>query len=273
MGTFNSSVWNSQQWNAAVAASGGKIQVSDIIYHAYRIAGVLARAGRGYSQSQYTDGLWELNALIDLWKSDRALVYAFVRQVFTINANQQTYKIGLDTSAGQPDILTQRPEFIQWASYIFNNVTPSVEQPFQLLTPQLWAALSPKDLTSTISTHLYYQPDLPNGTVYLWPISTSPWQGALYLWQNVNEFANPTDVLVIPPAYRDALQWNLGVRLAMRNPEEQKMHPDAPRMAARALQRIQTINAPELVQEVEHAGMGAGPDARGHWSIISNRYI
>lgn len=253
------------------------ILVSDIVYNAYRISGVLSRAGRGYSPvSDFNDGLWELNSMINLWKSQRTMVYAILRTQFNINANQQNYVIGL---AGGADIAIEAPVKIEAAGYIFNDVSPNVEQPFRILTPQLWEATSPKDLTSTISTALYYQPETvagvtsANGTITLWPISIRPWLGALYTWQTVNEFVNSTDPIIVRPAYRDALTYGLAVRLALRFPEMAQISPEALAIAKEALGIIKSINSPEILMQTERGAREVNSSARGHWSIISNQYI
>jgi hypothetical protein len=53
--------------------------VSDILYAAYRIAGILGAAGRGYSTEEESEGLKVLNSMIDSWKAERLMVYAILR--------------------------------------------------------------------------------------------------------------------------------------------------------------------------------------------------
>ena len=117
--------------------------VGDLIYHALRIAGVMQMSGRGYSVWDYQDCFWELNQMISMWQAQQNLVYAILRTVFQINLGQGgpewPYLVG---NTGVTDIPMPRPQRIEWASYVFTNATPSIEQPFIMLTAQEWAALS-----------------------------------------------------------------------------------------------------------------------------------
>ncbi len=274
MGGFNTSPFNSQVWNALSAAQGVNILVSDMIYHAYRIAGVLDEAGRGYSNSQYIDGLWELNQQISQWKAQRNMVYAILRTIWNIKIGQggptNPYLVG----PGSPDIDLERPVRIEAAGYIFTNATPNIEQPFDILSAQEYEALSPKDLTSGNPTKLYYEPSVPNGKIYVWPISASGvvTKGSLYTWQTVNQFLNATDPIVTAPAYVDAMTYNLAIRLAARNPNRQKLSSWALVNAREGVAFIKSVNAPPYLQQVERGCMGVG-QGRGNFNILSNSYV
>lgn len=247
------------------------MNVADIIYAGYRIAGILAEAGRGYSASERDDGLDVLNAMVDTWKSERLMVYAILRSVFNLIASKATYSIG---ESGTPDIAVERPERIEHAGYINTTPTPNVETPLHILTPQEWAAVSSKAMTCTIPGSLYYQPTVPNGTLTPWPKPTSAGQIALYTWQTVNRFATASDPasdpVTLAPAYQEAMEYNLAIRLAARFPERQKLSQLSIDLARQALAKVKSMNAPELQMQIEAAAQGVS--RRGHWSIFTNSY-
>ena len=194
-----------------------QIFADNILQRAFRAAGILRGPQRGLSGSEQAEGITELNALIDALKAQRSAIYAISRTVLPINANQESYTIGLDTSAGLPDWQIERPEVIERAGFLWTNTsTPIIETAFELLNDQQWAALSPKGLQSNVPYYLYYRPEVPNGTVHLWPIPTANWQCALYLWISVSTVSGPDDLLRMPNVYFDALSYNLAVRLARR---------------------------------------------------------
>ena len=249
--------------------------VGDLIYHALRIAGVMQMAGRGYSIYDYQDCLWELNQLVSSWKAQQNMVPAILRTCFAINIGQGgpdfPYLIGL---SGLTDIQIERPQRIEWASYLFTNVNPVIEEPFDQLTAQQWAALSPKDLTSGNPTKLYYEPAVPNGKIYLWPIRANAYvtEGALYTWQTVQQFQSPLDPIITPPEYVDAMQYNLAIRIAARYGPKANLSPLAIPMAGRALALIKSINAVTYISQCERGSMAVG-QSRGNFNILSNQWV
>lgn len=240
--------------------------VADLIYAAYRIAGILAQAGRGYSNSQRDDGLKTLNSMIDAWKADRLMVYAELRSVFDLQANVQTYSIG--ESAADFDI--ERPEKIAKAGLVWPDTSPELETPLEILTDEMWAATRLKAMTSTQPTAIHYRPALPNGVITLWPLPTLAAKIAIYTGQTVNQFATAADPVVLAPAYQEAIEYNLADRLAMRFPESQKMSARAIETAKLAYQKIRTINTPSLMMQTESAAQGTAQ--RGRWNPYTNSY-
>ncbi|MCL5743006.1 MAG: hypothetical protein M1541_03620, partial [Acidobacteria bacterium] len=266
MGSPSSTLWSTGLFGGSPPGSLSALKVSNIIYRAYRIAGILANAKRGYSPEEEEDGLEILNSMVDGWKAERLMVWGIARSPFDIQASKQTYTIGRSGA----DFTLERPERIEQAGFIFTNVNPPLEVPLRILTPQEWAAVSPKTLTSTICSLLYYEPLVPNGNVILWPVPTTAWQICLYTWQTLDTFATVSDPLIIPPAYQEALEYNLAVRFAENFPTRQKMSASAMQRAARALAKIKSINAPVLQMQVEAGSRGLA--AHGHWDIFSNQW-
>lgn len=259
------------------------ITASDILYRAFRYAGILRGPMRGLSGSEQQEGVSMLNSMLDAYSSERAWVYSIARVLVPINANQQDYVIGQDTSGGIPDWYMPRPETIQRAGFLYiNTSTPTIEVPFEIYTDQQWDALSPKPLTSTICWVLHYQPFTAsgaNGIVNLWPIPTNPWQAALYLWQTVSQVAGPDDVLNMPAAYDDALSYGLAVRLAPLYPQVSVIQnpvafQEIQRQAAAAKQRVRTINFPNYLAQCEFASMGTRSNSNYglSYSPLSNSY-
>ncbi|HLG97151.1 MAG TPA: hypothetical protein VKX49_12635 [Bryobacteraceae bacterium] len=260
-------LFNTQLFGGGSALSGA-ILVSDIIYSAYRIAGVLGAPGRGYGADAANDGLKVLNSMVDAWQAERLMVWAILRSVFNIVANQQTYVLG---TTGTVDWKLQRPERIEQAGFIFNNLNPTIEEPFKILTYQEWAALSPKSLNSTIPYMLYYEPFVPNGHVNLWPVPLANWQIALYTWQNLTTFPSTNTAVVVPPAYQEALEYNLAKMLAMRFQKRANMSAEAMNQARASKARIKAINLTPLEMVVE-AAMQGRPGERGRWNILTGKY-
>jgi hypothetical protein len=257
------------------ALPSGALLVSDLVYTAYRIAGILPEPGRGYSVSEGIDGLKRLNSFLNAMQAERLMVYAYLRQTYVITPNKKTYSIGSTVVNGVPPdwLAIQRPESITLAGYVFTSDNPSVECPMQILTYQDYAALSPKDLSSSISYILYYQPDVPNGTVFLWPVPTDPSvQIALYLWQSIQTVASLTTAMVLPPAYQEFLEYGLAIRLAGTFPRRARLDPEAKFMFDQARTKVMSANEPMLKMQCE-TGAGSVKQSVGRFNIISGTNV
>ncbi len=241
----------------------------DLIYSAFRVAGILLGPKETYSDDDASDGLEVLNAMLDSWKADRLAVYAILRSTFTLQSGKggesHPYTIGLN---GDPDFRIERPEQIHRASLILDQTSPNVETQLQILNEQQYQALAPKDLTGTMPSRLYYRPLVPNGQIILWAIPTVEYQIALYLWRTVNEFTSAGETVFLPPAYREAIEYNLAIRLAARYPESH-LTQMAVAVARESLSKLKTINQPEMLMRCEAMLL---PES-GRYNMFSNRPV
>lgn len=241
------------------------ILVSALLYRAQRIAGILGTAGRGASPETDSDTFLILNSMVDAMKTENLFVWATLRNVFNTSSNVQTYTIG---PGGDWD--TDLPEKINLASWIYTNNSPTNEVPLDIINTQQWQALTPKLTTSTAATKLYFEPDIPLGRVYLWPVPLGSWQVALYLWKMLQQFTSPTQVIDLKPGYQKMLEYNLAVELAGQFPAQQKMSANSIAIAKQTRATIKQMNAPDLLMRVDPGAMGV--NQRGGYRIRSNSY-
>jgi len=240
--------------------------VQDLVTHALEDCGRLKPGGTpGTVESAV--GLRTLNAMLDTWKTERLMVYAEVRTEFDIISGQQTYSIG---TGANWDV--ERPERIERAEFIFTNTSPEVEVPVKILSPQEWAALTPKKLTNTIQTMLYYEPTVPNGTVTLWPKPTQNWKIAVWTWRTIGQFASLATTINLPPGYQEAIEYNLAVKLADKYPDTARVSQVTVEAARSAKRKIKTMNEPVLQMQCEGGDMGVEQNAGRRWNIFSNQY-
>lgn len=275
----NSSLWGSELFNGPASGAppgppqGGVIVVEDLIYHALRIAGVLTVAGRTRSQDEFNDSFFELNSMIDDWKTERMMIRVILRTMFQIHAGQQLYSIGTDTTSGQPDFFIERPQEIVGAGYLFTTVTPNNEVPIRILVDQEYRAVSPKDLQSSFPIMLYYFPAVPNGVIQFYPVPNQEGLITLYTWQTLQEFTAATESFVAPPGYRSGLIWALAERLWQRFPRS-VLGPDRiqeMRLKAQEFkEKIKALNAPHYLMQCDRGLIGRRQG--GSWNVFSNRY-
>lgn len=223
-------------------ASAGSIYVSDILYRAFRLSGYLGNAQRGISMAQAVDGLAILNAMLDQWNTERLIAYSIVRNVQNLTVNQQTYLIG----SGAPDFNIPRPERIERAGLLDpQDQQGPLELPITILTTPGWASIPLKSVMSTIPLQLYYYPAFPFGQVNFWPIPSKFVQVALYLWQQLSQFLTVSDVVLLPPGYLKALQYNLAVEIGITPFEghaRNLMDPRVEQIAVEAREKIKSLN-------------------------------
>jgi hypothetical protein len=272
MGTFNTTVFNAGAPAGPGGASFSAGSLFDaILTPAFRIAGLLQRPGQKISANEAAEGLQVVNDWLDWLKLDRLAVYAIQRALFGLTPGKGDYTIGLDPS-GQviSDIPDERPIRIDRASFIFTNVTPNIEVPLQVLNEQEWQALSPKSLTASTPTKLFYESLYPQGVLHFWAVPTVAYQMALYLWRSVNQYLTVDDPVQVAPGYRITMQYNLAQQLAERYPDRQRMAPSSTARAVSTLAALKRANAPRLLMQCESGALGL--DYRGQYNIYSNSY-
>ncbi|MCE5309629.1 MAG: hypothetical protein LLG20_18500 [Acidobacteriales bacterium] len=215
------STWGSAPWGGLASVSATAIKVSDILYHAYRIAGILSEAGRGYGAAKLDDGMAVLNAMLDAWNTERLCLHVTSRNLFTLIPSQGDYTIG---DAGDFDVV--RPQKIDRASTVdlSDPVNPR-ERPIEVITDQGWQEISGKLTTSTLPQKVWYETTYPLGILHFWPVPTAAHQAALYWKGLLAGFTNATDSVALPPGYLAAIEYNLAEELALRFPDRAKISP------------------------------------------------
>lgn len=218
MGGFNNSLWNGDTFGGPAAASASAVTVSKITYTALRLAGVLWKPGRGGSGSETAEALDVLNSWLDSLNTNRGNIYTVsIRQWPTV-ANQQTYTIGQDptgTLAANWD--GPRPVKITGANLLLPT-TPVVRRPIRILTDDEWRAIRLQEVY-TYPASLYNDGAHPLSTIYFKPIPDGVYQVEMFTWLALVGFVGLDDVVVLPPGYQRALEYNLGAELHARYPD------------------------------------------------------
>lgn len=249
MSLFNQQLFNQGLFGGGGGGGGnlGLIFVSEIIYKAYRLAGVLQRPQTSYSASELYDGLITLNTMIDAWNVERLNAFCYLRNVFTVKAGQQVYSIGTTTVNNvPPDWVMVRPPKLDFAGFItLQNPAQPLEIPIAVLNVGMWAQVPIKNTPSTLGLELWFEPTVPNATATFWPTPTIDNQVALYARQLLGSFTSDQNQVVLPYAYRAALEYNLAVELNAGHPEA-NMKAQVPLMAEKYKAAMMRGNVPIL---------------------------
>lgn len=155
-------------------------------------------------------GLQKLNRILDAWNTDKRYVYAEQFDQYLIHTNTQPQTIGPSGFF----VVNQRPVEIRDAQIILQNNSPAdnIRYPLNLRDYDWWAKKSSYAVVGTLPTDLYYEPDWPNGSIFLWPAPTVAYLLELVTWTLINQ-VKLTTVMCLPPGYSDAVIYSLAVSL------------------------------------------------------------
>lgn len=241
MPEFNQALFNSQIFGGGATPPGPVVQVGPgLLYPALRKAAVTLGPQRTPSVAQYQDAIDELNRLVGSLNCDRLNIYSIARYEFPLNGNKIS-TMGQDpTGAAIADFDGPWPIAIDRANIIYS--APEIRRPLAVLTDLQWARIRVQDQPGTIPYAIYSDRAYPLANIYLYPQPVPGYLLELYVWQLVPAFVTPSDAVVLPPGYEDALVLNLAVRLAPHF--QRRVDPDVRSDAQKALTRIESINAP-----------------------------
>ena len=239
------------------------VELSTLLYAAFRIAGITDRPGRTPSTDQIGDAIPTLNRLLGSWDIDRSKIFTIEIDAYDLVPGQKTYQIG-PGGADFPAAL--RPTEIENANIIVNTTSPVVREPVHLLTSREWAAIQLQDISGTIPWALYNDYAMAGSgysTLYLYGQALATYQLELFTWQQLQKFVSPSDSVLFPNGYEHAIVWNLALLIAASFPTQAKIMPEARVVAWDALNAIQGKNATAPTMKVDPAIVNAGGGRRG----------
>ena len=162
-------------------------------------AAMLLGAGAQINGNEIQDVLDVVNMVLDGWNADRKMVYAEVQSTFTLTPNLNPPTLGPTGTF----VVTQRPESVDSASLVDTTITPNVNLPLRVRDWQWYARLVAPDVTA-IPTSLYYEPDWPNGRLFLYPEPSLAYDLNLWLRTVLSQLLL-TDTFSLPAGYLEAI--------------------------------------------------------------------
>jgi hypothetical protein len=180
----------------------------DLINRSLTLCGRLG-AGRGAGQSESTVALGLLNALIDAWNAQGLLVFSVRSDTYALTIGKQEYTIGPSAT----DFNTARPIHIERANAIVTVASQPVRVRLALLNAAQWAEVASKNDQSVLPQRLYNDYAAPISKLYVHPVPSAACSLELFTWQQLAQIAQLTDTVALPPAFEQALAYNLAVQL------------------------------------------------------------
>jgi hypothetical protein len=233
----------------------------DLLYIAFREARILLRPQAVNSTPELNDGMMFLNQQIDYWSARGCYAWTTTFLSLSLVPGHQPYLIGPGLTAPDFNVPPPRPVKIHSSNVILTGSTP-VDIPMMIRDNAWWAANQNKSLTSTFPTDVYYEPDVPNGQLWFWPISTSANGVRLEVWVVLQQFQNLTDPFVAPPAYQAAVTLTLGEELC--DIWGTQCPPNLPRRALKARDALQSNN--NLAPRIASADWGTFSSPSGDFN-------
>jgi hypothetical protein len=214
----------------------------DVITAAMKEIGAVA-AEETLSAAEGALGLKKLNRMLDQWNAQSLYCYAKVFSTHSWPNAQQSRTIG---ATGNFVVSVRPVEVLSAASVYANDVRFPMRVHNGPHDAQFWADLLLRTVSSSPPSDLYYSPDWPDGTLYLYPkpnvtltieLETNVILAALAL----------ATTFSLPPGYENAVTYSLAEELYgvyHTPPETQVVISDLARRARAAIQGLNSKSSP-----------------------------
>lgn len=225
-----------------VAQPPGTIIVRTLIEAGLRLSGLMDAARRKASPEQLDEGVETYNSMMDDWRARGWRVPCTTRNVFAFTPLQKSYTIGPAETA--PNWTAQRPTRLLNAGVVLTGSAPHAEWPLQIFEQGDYALVRNKDWQSSwpIGVYLELTTSASYATLYVYPVPSTGNSIALYLEDFLTEVQGLTTGIILPPAHRLAIERNLALHIAARNPRTAHPGPTLREDAAESITVIESIN-------------------------------
>jgi hypothetical protein len=216
----------------------------DQINGALRLIGQLAE-GETPSASTSQDSLTAMNQMLDSWSSERLSVFSTQDQVFTWTQGYISRTLG-----PTGDFVGNRPVLLDDATY-FRDPSNNISFGIKIINQQQYDGIAVKTVTSTYPQVLWINMDMPNVSMYIYPVPTKALE---WHFISVTELVEPATLatsLIIPPGYLRAFRFNLACEIAAEFGVEPP--PSVQRIAMTSKRNIKRINNPDDVMSLPYS--------------------
>ena len=180
------------------------------------------------------------NAMIDRWNADRLCSTGLDTINLGLTAHKGVYTIGLALAGDPPaDFVRPRPVLIQNAVIAI----AGLELPIRIVEFNEWAAVREKTSEAQLPELLFCDYNWPVATINFHDIPLGAVSTFLKImaWRPLPLFTSLTQEINLPPAYIEAIEFNLAVRVAGKFGRQ--IPPQVLQMAADSKASIRMLNA------------------------------
>ena len=231
----------------------------DQINGALRLIGQLAE-GETPSAATSADALTAMNQMLDSWSSERLSVFSTQDQTFTWTQGLRSQTLG-----PTGDFVGNRPVLLDDATY-FRDPSNNISFGIKIINQQQYDGIAVKTVTSTYPQVLWINMDMPNVSMYIYPVPTKALEWHFISVTELTEPATLATTLVVPPGYLRAFRFNLAAEIAAEFGVEPP--PQVQRIAMSSKRNIKRINNPDDVMSLPYSIVAT----RQRFNIYSSNY-
>ena len=221
------------------------LAAQDIITDAMNLIGAIA-IDETPTTSEFNMCLRTLNVMIDSWSAQSLMLRSTTTDLLTLVPGQYNYTIG-----PLGNFNTAKPIQINSA---FLRDSQNIDTEVNIMTQNEYEALQDKAISDARPESIYYDPGAAQGsttgTLYIYPMPDASTGYVLHLesFKYLTEFVNLTDIVTFEPAYYEALQYGLAVRLFRQYHSSQDQIPaDLVSLADTSKRVISKMNTTQIV--------------------------
>jgi len=231
----------------------------DQINGALRLIGQLAE-GEVPSAETSADALTAMNQMLDSWSAERLSVFSTQDQVFTWTQGYKSRTLG-----PTGDFVGNRPVLLDDSTY-FRDPSNNISFGIKIINQQQYDGIAVKTVTSTYPQVLWINMDMPNVSMYIYPVPTKALEWHFISVTELTEPATLATTLVVPPGYLRAFRFNLAAEIAAEFGIEPP--PQVQRIAMSSKRNIKRINNPDDVMSLPYSIVAT----RQRFNIYSSNY-
>jgi len=164
-------------------------------------------AGEDPTDDENADCLEALNGLLDSWRNERLMCFAYREETLPLESGTASYSMG---STG--DLTTERPVEIR-AAYI---VDGDQSYPVRLIDEAWYASIPDKTEAGDWPDVLLFRPSVAGGnaTIIVHPVPNATRSLRLVTQVALTAFSATTDTVTLPPGWERAMVNNLAIEIA-----------------------------------------------------------
>jgi hypothetical protein len=216
--------------------------------------------GETPSAATSADALTAMNQMLDSWSSERLSVFSTQDQTFTWTQGLRSQTLG-----PTGDFVGNRPVLLDDATY-FRDPSNNISFGIKIINQQQYDGIAVKTVTSTYPQVLWINMDMPNVSMYIYPVPTKALEWHFISVTELTEPATLATTLVVPPGYLRAFRFNLASEIAAEFGVEPP--PQVQRIAMSSKRNVKRINNPDDVMSLPYSIVAT----RQRFNIYSGNY-
>ena len=226
------------------------VTASTMILKSLRLLGEKSLGGTLTSAEQ-TDYLYDLNSFMDSVGLGRLMIPHLTDESFALTSSTGSYTIGPGATFS-----TERPQKIEIA---FIRDSGGNDSPVAIIDKAQYDLIVLKTTATTTPEYLFYEPSIPNGTIYLYPEPGASQTLHISSWKALQKFGTVDVPIQLPPGYQRFIEFNFAIDLAGGFTS---VSQEVAKVARESKALVMGFNAPAGVLR-----MDAGVAGRRRWDI------